>query len=325
MRVLSADPKKFTGRIKSTVGDWVSGQETTTDMARKAGALYAMNGGFFTISPADGTPGVPAGLSVVDGTVLTAATNGRYALALDNDGRKTRVAQLSSHYTIRFGAATHPVDALNRVPGLVRNCGGIGGDIPTQRPVHDFTCTDPDELVVLTPEYGTTPAAGPGVEAFIDQGGTVSALRPRTGAAVPPGYRLVQAIGADASWLSAHEVDDADLVEVEPDRPAQVCEGVTGLFCFNDRAAVGACRGLVRRGLLVPRDVSVVGFDDQEFIADHADPPLTTVALPHYAMGEWAARVLVDRINGAPEMPENGTAEEIQASGLVGTSPEHAM
>jgi LacI family transcriptional regulator len=80
--------------------------------------------------------------------------------------------------------------------------------------------------------------------------------------------------------------------------------GATGLFCFNDRVAVGAFRGLSRRGLTVPGDISVVGFDDQEFIADYADPPLTTVALPHYAMGEWAARTLVARMGGEPVLPE---------------------
>jgi LacI family transcriptional regulator, galactose operon repressor len=80
--------------------------------------------------------------------------------------------------------------------------------------------------------------------------------------------------------------------------------GVTALFCFNDRVAVGAYRGLHRHGLAVPRDMSVVGYDDQEFVADYADPPLTTVALPHYAMGQWAAEALVERING-----ENGRAE----------------
>jgi LacI family transcriptional regulator, galactose operon repressor len=79
--------------------------------------------------------------------------------------------------------------------------------------------------------------------------------------------------------------------------------GVTGLFCFNDRMAVGAMRGLAAAGLRVPRDVSVVGYDDQEFVAGDADPPLTTVALPHYAMGEWAARTLVDAINGTPALP----------------------
>jgi LacI family transcriptional regulator len=79
--------------------------------------------------------------------------------------------------------------------------------------------------------------------------------------------------------------------------------GATALFCFNDRVAVGAYRGLSRRGLAVPRDASVVGFDDQEFVADHADPPLTTVALPHYAMGEWATRALVARIKGEAAPP----------------------
>ena len=74
--------------------------------------------------------------------------------------------------------------------------------------------------------------------------------------------------------------------------------GATALFCFNDRMAVAACRGLRGRGLAVPDDVSVVGFDDQEYVASYADPPLTTVALPHYAMGEWAARALVDRVHG---------------------------
>jgi DNA-binding LacI/PurR family transcriptional regulator len=76
--------------------------------------------------------------------------------------------------------------------------------------------------------------------------------------------------------------------------------GATALFCFNDRMAVAAYRGLRAHGLHVPADVSVIGFDDQEFVASFADPPLTTVALPHYAMGEWAARALVDRVNGRP-------------------------
>ena len=89
-------------------------------------------------------------------------------------------------------------------------------------------------------------------------------------------------------------------LESSADAAARLHEdaGVTALFCFNDRVAVGAYRGLTRQGLAVPDDVSVVGFDDQEFVADYADPPLTTVALPHYAMGQWAARALVERING---------------------------
>jgi LacI family transcriptional regulator len=96
----------------------------------------------------------------------------------------------------------------------------------------------------------------------------------------------------------------------------------SALFCFNDRVAVGACRGLRQRGLAVPHDLSVVGFDDQEFVAAFAEPPLTTVALPHYAMGAWAARTLIDLINGEPVMPQTCLIPcELVRRGSVGPPP----
>jgi DNA-binding LacI/PurR family transcriptional regulator len=67
----------------------------------------------------------------------------------------------------------------------------------------------------------------------------------------------------------------------------------TGVFCFSDRMAMGAYRAARQRGLRVPQDLSVVGFDDQEFIASELDPPLTTVALPHREMGRWAVETLL--------------------------------
>lgn len=65
----------------------------------------------------------------------------------------------------------------------------------------------------------------------------------------------------------------------------------TALFCFNDRMAAGAYRAAHRRGLQIPTDLSIVGYDDQQLIAAEQDPPLTTVALPHYEMGRWAMEV----------------------------------
>jgi LacI family transcriptional regulator len=71
-----------------------------------------------------------------------------------------------------------------------------------------------------------------------------------------------------------------------PNRP-------TALFCFNDRMALGAYRAAGELGLRIPDDVSVVGFDNQEIIAEGIFPALTTVALPHYAMGSWAVERLL--------------------------------
>lgn len=103
--------------------------------------------------------------------------------------------------------------------------------------------------------------------------------------------------------------DDALVVDADdtrwPDGGRRACAALldrgvdfTALFCFNDRVASGAYRTLRATGLSVPADVSVVGFDDQADVANAMDPPLTTVALPHEAMGRWAVDRLLDRVDG---------------------------
>jgi LacI family transcriptional regulator len=76
----------------------------------------------------------------------------------------------------------------------------------------------------------------------------------------------------------------------------------TALFCYNDRMAMGAYRAAAELGLSIPADLSVVGFDDQELIAANLYPGLTTVALPHYEMGAWAAGNLIDAIEGKTDL-----------------------
>ena len=68
----------------------------------------------------------------------------------------------------------------------------------------------------------------------------------------------------------------------------------TAIFCGNDQTAMGAYESLKDRGLRSPQDVAVVGFDNQELIAAHLRPALSTVALPHYEMGRWAVGYLID-------------------------------
>jgi len=68
---------------------------------------------------------------------------------------------------------------------------------------------------------------------------------------------------------------------------------VTAVFCYNDRMAMGLYDGLRRRGLSIPEDMAVVGFDNQEVIAAHLRPPLSTVALPHYELGAAGVRLLL--------------------------------
>jgi len=66
----------------------------------------------------------------------------------------------------------------------------------------------------------------------------------------------------------------------------------TALFCANDLMAIGALDAARERKLAVPNELSIVGYDDQD-IARYTHPPLTTVLLPNYDMGRWAAETLI--------------------------------
>jgi len=73
--------------------------------------------------------------------------------------------------------------------------------------------------------------------------------------------------------------------------------GVTGIICGSDPLALGAIRAARRAGQGVPRDVSVVGFDDSAFM-NCTEPPLTTVRQPIEAMGRAAVTLLVNQMEG---------------------------
>jgi LacI family transcriptional regulator len=69
----------------------------------------------------------------------------------------------------------------------------------------------------------------------------------------------------------------------------------TAIFCCTDRMAMGAYDALKELGLKIPQEVAVVGFDNQDVIATFLNPPLSTIALPHYEMGQWAVKQLLSR------------------------------
>ncbi|MEU2659980.1 LacI family DNA-binding transcriptional regulator [Streptomyces sp. NPDC007325] len=78
--------------------------------------------------------------------------------------------------------------------------------------------------------------------------------------------------------------------------------GVTGIVSASDPLALGAIRAARRRGLAVPDDVSVVGFDDSAFMTC-TEPPLSTVRQPIEAMGRAAVELLCAQIQGVHSQP----------------------
>lgn len=89
----------------------------------------------------------------------------------------------------------------------------------------------------------------------------------------------------------------------------------TALFCFNDRMAMGAYDAVRKLNMVIPKDVAIVGFDNQELIAANLYPPLTTMQLPHYEMGQWAVSHLLQLING--DWPQRSPEQHVISCPLI--------
>jgi LacI family transcriptional regulator len=92
---------------------------------------------------------------------------------------------------------------------------------------------------------------------------------------------------------------------------------LTAIFVANDQIAYGARLALYRRGIRVPDDVSLVGFDDQPGSA-YTTPPLTTVRQPTVEMGRAAAHLVRNLLDGGPiNLPTFGTSLVIRESAAM--------
>ncbi len=91
----------------------------------------------------------------------------------------------------------------------------------------------------------------------------------------------------------------------------------SSLFCFNDMMAIGALKGLHKAGIRVPKDISVVGFDNIVFSA-YTNPPLTTLDQPKRFIGEEAARLILTILDpGAGGEVPNQEIHKLQGKLLV--------
>jgi LacI family transcriptional regulator len=240
--------------------------------------------------------GAYGGQSVV-GAQSVAWEQGRLLLIVDTEAdeaiQRTAVEHLLSRQVegMLIGASSlrawRPPAMLEDVPTVLINC---------YDPDERFPCVIPDEFgggysatmhlikaghrrVALL--YGT-----PEVEAGIRRrNGYLAALRD-AGLAHDPALEIV------TSWYPEGGRQGAGALLDRAEPP-------TALFCVSDWIAMGALQEVCRRGLAIPGDVAVVGYEDQEFAA-RLQPALTTLALPHGQIGKRAAELLVSRRGDRP-------------------------
>jgi alanine racemase len=138
------------------------------------------------------------------------------------------------------------------------------------------------------------------------------------------GYRAAMAQLLGATDAEIDEFVSLSLFGVEGGHAAAsrlLDRGATGIVCGSDLMALGAIRAARQRGMSVPGDLSVVGYDDSPLIA-FTDPPLTTLRQPVRPMAVAAVRALVDEIHGhgAPHS-EYVFRPELVVRGSTGIAP----
>ncbi len=126
-----------------------------------------------------------------------------------------------------------------------------------------------------------------------------SADRPKSNKRRYDGYVNVM-MESDLEPLSEFQTNAAALTDLETGfnaAEAVLQSGLTAVFCYNDRIALGLLAKLYRRGISVPDDLSVLGFDDIDE-APYAVPALTTIRQPMVQLGYTAIEMLTRLLNG---------------------------
>lgn len=123
------------------------------------------------------------------------------------------------------------------------------------------------------------------------------------------GLQLDESLIATGDFSTASGEEAGHLLLGRPAPP-------TAIFALNDRMAIGVARAAAARGLSVPADLSVVGFDDIA-LAGMFTPPLTTVRQPGYRLGEAAADTLFELMGGGPALSPPVIPTELIVRGTV--------
>lgn len=201
-------------------------------------------------------------------------------------------------FACMYDRITSVPDALKSSPTVVVDAIARNGEAPSIRP---------DERGIGRLATRRLIDAGCQRIAFIGSHGPMEAQRGRLA-----GYR---------EELAAHGMDyDEELVvNVEMGRDGVRKVGQVfdrrhpdGFFCFNDARSWYVYDQAARRRLTVGEDISVVGVDNHQMLAEILSPQLSTIELPHYEMGYWATLKLVSMIEdggiGKIDLPSTNAA-----------------
>lgn len=194
-------------------------------------------------------------------------------------------------YAATYHRGVHVPPSAGEVPTVLINCFDADGKLPS---------IVPDERAGGRAAVGRLLKAGhrrigvinldPDIPAAVGRLEGAREALAEAGLELDPQLVVSGHATADGGYEAAGQILDMDPKDGRP----------TALFCLNDRMAMGAYDAIKERGLTIPGDIAVIGFDNQELIAAYLRPKLTTVALPFEEMGALGVRTLAALTAGQP-------------------------
>jgi len=319
-RVLNGDApvnEKTRAAVAAAIAElnYIPSNAARSMRSQKTG-LVGMITGAISSSPmqneADGLPEI----YLVQGAQRVLGENGKTLLIADTGGNRDKADELAQTFLEHRVEGLIYVAAFHREVHLPPSLHG--------RPVVLTNCYDADGTPAVVPDD-----VG-GEFALIER--LIAAGHRRIGFLTLPESLVARGLRLDGyrEALAAHGIAyDPELVITgaiqDPvheydflwdglDRLLRLPAPPTVICCGNDKMAMRVLGLMRERGLRVPEDISVAGYDDYRMIAEHVSPALTTATLPYAAMGARAAEKLLRLINGTPKPNE---AERETVSGPV--------
>lgn len=309
-RVMNGDGpvgEKTRARVEQAMRDlgYVPSQAARMMRSNKSGLIGLITGAISRSAEPTEPTGLPD-LHIVQGIQTYMAAQGMTLMIADTGGAQERVKPLIQTFQ------EHRVEGLIYVADYHREVSL--SDATASSPVHLVNCYDATGLPCVLPDDRSGQEAltkrlvahGHRRIAYVTLDMDMDATRLRS-----QGYRdaLAQAgIGFDPDLLiEGHKQDAQDanaslaraidhLLDL-PEPPSVIC-------CGNDEMALRLYGHLRRRGIRVPEEFSVAGYDNYRVIAETLFPPLTTVELPYRLMGERVAARLLDQISTGTVPPD---------------------
>ncbi len=289
--------------------------------SNRTGLLGVLTGAISVASTDPADSGLPE-VFIVQGIQRALESAGMTLLIADTGGRTDKAAPLMRTFSEhRVEGLIHVADYHRKVD-LPQPPGGAPLVLANCYDDRGTPCVLPDDRAGQRALTEAVIAAGHRRMAYLSLALDLDATRLRTegykdalrAAGIPYDPALV--VAADIFGHDGDHIAEVAALRAALDQVLALDDPPTVLMCGNDRMALRAYGMLRSRGLRIPQDIGVVGYDDYAVIAESLYPRLTTAQLPYVAMGERAAKLMLDLIGGGTA---NGSqpAQPILVSGGV--------